>query len=198
MTEGNVQCSRNPLRLHLPLLHGSQNHFVFLNRCHSADTRVIGVTLVIICNDAVRFRFPKLSECMKTEMSVNQQILSRCALLRMHHQWFNQPNFRNGPHNRLIPVNPFLAADLPHRQYIFQRQADFLHVKAKLQFTHAASLYFLPNLVCRYFGIVDNDSARNKVTKFSSAKSFPNAVTIKTSLASQILAFFYYLPLSLT
>src|SRR5580700_9047052 len=190
MTEGNVQRSRNPLRLHLSLLHGPQNHFVFLNRRHSADTRVVGVTLVIICNDAVRFRFPKLSQCIKTEMSVNQQILSRCALLRMHHQWFNHPNLLNGLHNRWIPVSPLLAADLPHRQYISQRQPDFLHFKTKLQFTHAASLYFLPNLVYRYLGIVDNDSARNKVTKFSSDNSFPNAVTTKTSLASQILAFF--------
>ena len=45
-------------------------------------------------------------------------------------------------------------------------------------------------VVTRYFGISASDSARSSVTKFSSASSLPKAVTMKTSFASQSLAFF--------
>jgi hypothetical protein len=154
MSEGNVQRSRNPLRLH-PLANRFHDHFVFLNRCQPADARIIGVTSSSLAMMQSASVSPSSSECKRRRCPSDQQILSRCALLRMHHQRFNHSNLLNGPHNRLIRRScSFCGSDLPHRQYIRQRQPDFLHFKTNF-FAHAASLYFLPNLAHRYFGIVE-------------------------------------------
>src|SRR5580700_7468061 len=108
----------------------------------------------------------------------------------MHHERFNQPDFLNGFPNCFVAANIFLRVFyLPHRKNNCKRKPDFSHLEPDFCVTHAASLYLSPSLDHKYFGIVKRDSARRRFAKFSSPTSLLNAVTMKTSLASQILAF---------
>src|SRR4051812_45744984 len=110
-------------------------------------------------------------------MTVEQQVSAEHFFLRIHDERFHQAYFFQGNQNRLVAVNAFAwILDLAHRQDVRQRKSNFAQFEPNFGGAHAASLRLDESLSQRDFGIVGSDSARNRLRKFSSARSLLNAV----------------------
>src|ERR1017187_427952 len=145
---------------------------MFLDGSQPADARIVGEAFIVVGDDAVRLGLAEFFQRKITEMSIQEQKCSSSILLRIHHERFNQPHLFDGCADCLVSPDILLRVFyLAHWKNNGERKPDFPHLESNFCVTHAASLCLVPSLSHKYFGIVERDSALNRFTKFSSARS---------------------------